>query len=121
MQVMNAGSAVEYDSPAELLKNKSGLFTSMVNDTGKFTSKFLQSVAVGSTKLDEHREQLVQVQSLSIAGLLCFARLPSVLHLCLCAVHLYLLQRAFSCVPNGWRDDSLCSRCNCIATHHREA
>jgi hypothetical protein len=54
LQVMDAGTAAEYDSPSELLRNEDSIFASMVAETGKATAKFLRSVATGSAKLDDH-------------------------------------------------------------------
>lgn len=45
---MDAGVAAEYDAPAALLSNASGIFTSMVNETGKATAAYLRGVAAGT-------------------------------------------------------------------------
>lgn len=50
-QVMDAGVAAEYDTPASLLANSAGIFTSMVNETGKATAAFLQNVAAGTADI----------------------------------------------------------------------
>lgn len=55
VQVMQNGQAAEYGSPKELLANKNGIFTSMVNETGKATAKMLRSVASGATTLKDSR------------------------------------------------------------------
>eukprot|EP00892_Ulva_mutabilis_P008206 jgi/Ulvmu1/5758/UM025_0012.1 len=49
--VMDAGVAAEYDTPAALLANNGGIFTSMVNETGKATAAFLRDVATGAADL----------------------------------------------------------------------
>ena len=55
LQVMENGRAAEFGSPRELLANKQGVFTSMVNETGKATAKMLRGVASGATSMKESR------------------------------------------------------------------
>lgn len=43
--VMEAGEAVEYGHPHELLQNSEGYFTKMVQQTGKSMEEYLRSVA----------------------------------------------------------------------------
>jgi len=43
--VMDAGRIVEFDTPANLLKNPDGVFTTMVNQTGAKTAQFLKQIA----------------------------------------------------------------------------
>lgn len=45
---MDAGVAAEYDAPDALLGNAGGIFTSMVNETGKATAAYLRSIAAGT-------------------------------------------------------------------------
>jgi ABC-type multidrug transport system ATPase subunit len=52
--VLDAGERVEYGSPVELLANKRGVFTGMVNDTGADNAKFLHDVAFGREDLGVH-------------------------------------------------------------------
>jgi ABC-type multidrug transport system fused ATPase/permease subunit len=51
--VLDAGEKVEFGSPADLLRNPDGIFTSMVNDTGDSNARFLRSVAFGEASLAE--------------------------------------------------------------------
>ncbi|CAG9854730.1 unnamed protein product [Phyllotreta striolata] len=49
--VMEAGRAVEFDRPWKLLENETGLFSSLVMQTGKATARFLKDIAEsGKTK-----------------------------------------------------------------------
>lgn len=43
--VMDAGKAVEFEHPHILLQNKSGIFHSLVHQTGKSTAKNLKAIA----------------------------------------------------------------------------
>ena len=47
--VMDQGRCAEFGSPAELLENEGGIFTSLVDSTGKESSQTLRRIA--STKL----------------------------------------------------------------------
>ncbi|KAG1680183.1 hypothetical protein FOA52_000296 [Chlamydomonas sp. UWO 241] len=49
--VLDKGLVAEFGAPKELLANAGGVFTSMVNDTGEATSRFLKAVAAGSVDL----------------------------------------------------------------------
>lgn len=54
--VMAAGAAAEYGPPAALLSDRTGLFSSMVSDTGESTERFLRSVAAGEVSIEAHNE-----------------------------------------------------------------
>jgi hypothetical protein len=41
----------EFSNPRALLAKPSSIFTSMVNDTGEATAKFLKGVAAGKVKM----------------------------------------------------------------------
>lgn len=43
--VIDAGQIVEFDHPFNLLKNKDGVFSQLVEQTGRDTADLLQSVA----------------------------------------------------------------------------
>lgn len=43
--VMDGGQMIEFDHPFNLLKNKDGIFSKMVEQTGQDTADILQSVA----------------------------------------------------------------------------
>lgn len=45
--VLDNGKKIEYGHASELLSNPNGLFSLMVNDTGKKSAKFLHDVAFG--------------------------------------------------------------------------
>ena len=51
--VLDKGLVAEFASPAELLSLPLSIFSSMVDDTGEATSKFLRSVAAGSVDLSD--------------------------------------------------------------------
>jgi ABC-type multidrug transport system fused ATPase/permease subunit len=51
--VMSAGEVVEYDTPANLLKNPDGVFTSMVNATGEASAAHLKKIANGEINVVE--------------------------------------------------------------------
>lgn len=51
--VLDKGLVAEFASPGELLSQPRGIFSSMVDDTGEATSKFLRSVAAGSVNLSD--------------------------------------------------------------------
>lgn len=55
--VLDKGVLAEFDSPAELLRNPQGIFTSMVRETGEATERFLRSVAFGEVDLREARAE----------------------------------------------------------------
>ena len=55
--VMDHGQAAEWGSPASLLDNPEGVFSSMVKDTGHAAEQFLRSVAYGSTDHKAERDQ----------------------------------------------------------------
>lgn len=67
LQVMDAGVAAEYNTPKELLANKGGVFTSMVNETGRSTAKMLRSVAGGATTMRDTRAALAKSASRTAA------------------------------------------------------
>jgi ATP-binding cassette subfamily C (CFTR/MRP) protein 4 len=46
--VMSEGKAAEFGTPAELLSNKNGLFSELVESTGKESSASLRSIVFGS-------------------------------------------------------------------------
>lgn len=52
--VMDAGKAVEFDHPYTLLQNTSGIFYSLVDQTGKSLAKNLKSVAQDSYYRDHN-------------------------------------------------------------------
>ena len=61
MLVLDSGSALEYDTPKELLTNpKYSEFASMVAETGPETAKYLHSVAVGNVSHEEVLEQKLE-------------------------------------------------------------
>jgi ATP-binding cassette subfamily C (CFTR/MRP) protein 1 len=45
--VLDRGLVAEFGTPAALLSRPDGVFTSMVDDTGEATAKFLRGVAAG--------------------------------------------------------------------------
>ncbi len=47
VMVLSNGELVEYDSPAKLLQNDQGQFTSMVEATGPTVSQYLRKIANG--------------------------------------------------------------------------
>ncbi|CAI5495011.1 unnamed protein product [Closterium sp. Naga37s-1] len=49
--VMDAGMALEYDTPANLVLNENSIFAAMVRSTGPQTAKYLRSVALGEVAL----------------------------------------------------------------------
>ncbi|CAI5495017.1 unnamed protein product [Closterium sp. Naga37s-1] len=49
--VMDAGMALEYDTPANLVLNEGSVFAAMVRSTGPQTAKYLRSVALGEVAL----------------------------------------------------------------------
>ncbi|CAI5459587.1 unnamed protein product [Closterium sp. Yama58-4] len=49
--VMDAGMALEYDTPANLVLNEASVFAAMVRSTGPQTAKYLRSVALGEVAL----------------------------------------------------------------------
>ncbi|GMH44339.1 hypothetical protein BSKO_12273 [Bryopsis sp. KO-2023] len=51
--VCDRGQAAEFDSPARLLSNPDGVFTSMVRETGEATERFLRGVAFGEVDMEE--------------------------------------------------------------------
>eukprot|EP00955_Chlamydomonas_euryale_P070700 360832-Chlamydomonas_euryale.AAC.2 len=51
VMVLDKGLVAEYGPPASLLSDADGVFTSMVNDTGDATAKFLKGVAAGNVDL----------------------------------------------------------------------
>ena len=50
---MDEGRVAESGPPAELLANADGIFTSLVEETGEGSAKFLKGVASGEVTLDE--------------------------------------------------------------------
>ena len=48
--VLDRGMVAEFGTPKDLLANPHGIFTSMVDDTGEATSKFLKGVALGKVR-----------------------------------------------------------------------
>lgn len=46
------GRAAEVGTPAELLSNEGGIFTSLINETGEASAEFLKSVANGEVDID---------------------------------------------------------------------
>ena len=48
--VLDKGLVAEFGTPKELLATPKGIFTSMVDDTGEATSKFLKGVALGKVR-----------------------------------------------------------------------
>ena len=56
--VLDAGSKVEYGTPAELLSKKGGEFASMVDDTGADNARFLRDVATGRVDMKAHIERV---------------------------------------------------------------
>lgn len=55
--VLDDGRAVEFDSAAKLLKNKGGLFYSLVQSTGSANAHYLERIASGSVDAEKEREQ----------------------------------------------------------------
>lgn len=51
--VLDKGLVSEFAPPVELLSQPGSIFSSMVDDTGEATSKFLRSVAAGSVSLSD--------------------------------------------------------------------
>lgn len=51
--VLDGGKKVEFGTPAELLSNPDGVFTSMVDSTGAQNAQFLRDVAAGQVNLKE--------------------------------------------------------------------
>ncbi|GAX80188.1 hypothetical protein CEUSTIGMA_g7626.t1 [Chlamydomonas eustigma] len=51
--VLDRGLVAEFGTPAALLSSPEGVFTSMVDDTGEATAKFLKGVAAGQVDLSE--------------------------------------------------------------------
>ncbi|GJP74244.1 hypothetical protein CLOP_g4860 [Closterium sp. NIES-67] len=51
--VMDAGMALEYDTPANLVLNEQSVFAAMVRSTGPQTAKYLRSVALGEVALED--------------------------------------------------------------------
>lgn len=62
--VMEAGRAVEFDSPKNLLKNPDGLFSRMVDSTGPESAKFLRAAAEDTSKLHSKSETQVDTSRL---------------------------------------------------------
>ena len=48
--VLNQGTVAEFGTPKDLLAMPNGIFTSMVDDTGNATAKFLKGVASGKVR-----------------------------------------------------------------------
>eukprot|EP00210_Caulerpa_lentillifera_P008090 g7724.t1 len=57
VMVLDKGSLGEFGSPAELLDDPHGIFTSMVKETGEATERFLRSVAFGEVNMREARAE----------------------------------------------------------------
>jgi ABC-type proline/glycine betaine transport system ATPase subunit len=55
--VLDDGRAVEFDSAAKLLKNKQGLFSSLVQSTGSANAHYLERIAAGSVDMEAERAQ----------------------------------------------------------------
>ena len=49
---MDEGRVAESGPPSKLLENEDGIFTSLVNETGEASAKFLKGVANGEVALD---------------------------------------------------------------------
>ena len=49
--VLDRGMVAEFGTPKDLLASANGIFTSMVDDTGEATSKFLKGVALGKASV----------------------------------------------------------------------
>jgi thiamine biosynthesis protein ThiC len=63
---MDNGVAAEFNSPKELLANKGGIFSAMVNETGRSTSKLLRSVASGASTMQDTRATLARSASAGV-------------------------------------------------------
>jgi hypothetical protein len=51
--VLDHGLVAEFGTPGDLLSQSQGIFTSMVDDTGEATAKFLKGVAAGKVRAYE--------------------------------------------------------------------
>jgi len=57
VMVLDKGTLAEFDSPANLLRNPNGIFSSMVRDTGEASARFLRSVAFGEVNMKDARAE----------------------------------------------------------------
>lgn len=57
------GRAAEVGTPAELLSNEGGIFTSLINETGEASAEFLKSVANGEVDIDAENVSTVLADS----------------------------------------------------------
>ena len=58
--VLDKGLVAEFGTPKELLAMPKGLFTSMVDDTGDATAKFLKGVAAGRVNLSDSMSEVAE-------------------------------------------------------------
>ncbi|CAI5992008.1 unnamed protein product [Closterium sp. NIES-64] len=65
--VMDAGMALEYDTPANLVLNEASVFAAMVRSTGPQTAKYLRSVALGEVALADELAGRAAVQEKQMA------------------------------------------------------
>jgi hypothetical protein len=63
---MDNGVVAEYDSPKELLSNKTGLFSAMVNETGRSTAKMLHAVASSASSVQDTQASLARKESMGV-------------------------------------------------------
>lgn len=61
MMVLSAGKIVEFDSPAQLLRNERSIFTALVNETGAENAAML-------TKIANQREKGIKVTAADVIG-----------------------------------------------------